>query len=208
MARNSRRGRDTRAEAQKIACDLFNQKGYEATSMREIAEQLGVTKAALYYHFTSKDEIVQSVLDERLEEVETLLAWARAQPRTPHLLRDTVLRWLDSRSDNKLRGVRFAHANQATLQAKFSPARSLGGRLRELVEVVLGPGAPPAARIRAHLAMGSINAVIAATAGLDVTDAELFASARELALSLTEPGLPIREPAPTSRGRRSGARPS
>ena len=48
--------RDTRAQAQKVALELFAEQGYEKTSLREIAERLGVTKAALYYHFKSKEE--------------------------------------------------------------------------------------------------------------------------------------------------------
>src|SRR5690348_7125722 len=45
----SRRG--TRARIQAVAVEMFTEHGYEKTSLREIAEALGVTKAALYYHF-------------------------------------------------------------------------------------------------------------------------------------------------------------
>src|SRR5262245_31759345 len=48
----------TRTRIQQVALELFTQHGYEATSLREIAEKLGVTKAALYYHFRTKDEII------------------------------------------------------------------------------------------------------------------------------------------------------
>lgn len=41
-----------------IALDLFNERGYEKTSLREIAEELGFTKAALYYHFPGKEDIL------------------------------------------------------------------------------------------------------------------------------------------------------
>ena len=51
-----------------VALDLFVQNGYDATSLREVSEQLGVTKAALYYHFASKDEILMA-LHMRLHEV-------------------------------------------------------------------------------------------------------------------------------------------
>jgi len=43
---------------------LFAEQGYEKTSLREIAERLGVTKAALYYHFRTKDDIVASLFDD------------------------------------------------------------------------------------------------------------------------------------------------
>ncbi|HZQ81544.1 MAG TPA: helix-turn-helix domain-containing protein [Gaiellaceae bacterium] len=49
---------DTRNRILDVALELFNDQGYDATSLREIAERLGVTKAALYYHFKSKADIL------------------------------------------------------------------------------------------------------------------------------------------------------
>src|SRR5262249_42624727 len=60
--------KSTRERILDVALDLFTEQGYEQTSLREIAEQLGVTKAALYYHFASKDEILMA-LHERLHAV-------------------------------------------------------------------------------------------------------------------------------------------
>jgi AcrR family transcriptional regulator len=50
-------GEGTRERILDIALDLFVDKGYEATSLREIAEAMGFSKAALYYHFRSKTDI-------------------------------------------------------------------------------------------------------------------------------------------------------
>jgi AcrR family transcriptional regulator len=41
-----------------VALELFTEQGYDKTSLREIADRLGVTKAALYYHFERKDQIL------------------------------------------------------------------------------------------------------------------------------------------------------
>ncbi len=49
---------DTRERILDVALELFNEQGYDKTSLREIAERLGVTKAALYYHFKSKEDIL------------------------------------------------------------------------------------------------------------------------------------------------------
>ncbi len=48
----------TRERILDIALELFNEQGYDKTSLREIAEKLGVTKAALYYHFERKEDIL------------------------------------------------------------------------------------------------------------------------------------------------------
>jgi AcrR family transcriptional regulator len=44
-----------------IALDLFTTQGYDKTSMREIAERMGFSKAALYYHFAGKEDILMAL---------------------------------------------------------------------------------------------------------------------------------------------------
>src|SRR5436190_24207156 len=71
---------DSRERIQAIALELFAEQGYEKTSLREIAERLGVTKAALYYHFKSKEDIVHSFTDDYFADFDALLDWAKDQP--------------------------------------------------------------------------------------------------------------------------------
>jgi TetR/AcrR family transcriptional regulator, cholesterol catabolism regulator len=52
---------------------LFMEQGYRGLSMREIAEALGVSKAALYYYFRDKEELFLAILDSYLDEMETAL---------------------------------------------------------------------------------------------------------------------------------------
>ena len=58
---------DTRDRILDIALELFTVQGYEKTSLREIAEKLGFSKAAIYYHFKSKEDILYA-LHMRLHE--------------------------------------------------------------------------------------------------------------------------------------------
>lgn len=58
----------TRERILDVALDLFTEKGFDGTSLREIAEKLDVTKAALYYYFPSKDDIL-TALHMRIHEV-------------------------------------------------------------------------------------------------------------------------------------------
>jgi AcrR family transcriptional regulator len=66
------RGRRPRGEMREqildVSLELFSEQGYDNTSLREIAERLGVTKAALYYHFRSKGDILMA-LHLRLHEL-------------------------------------------------------------------------------------------------------------------------------------------
>lgn len=65
---------DTRAEIRAVATELFARQGFEKTSLREVAERLGITKAALYYHFPSKADLMRGIVQPFLDEVEALLA--------------------------------------------------------------------------------------------------------------------------------------
>lgn len=55
------------------ALELFTEHGYRATSMRQIAERVGLTKATLYHHFSSKAEIIQSLLGPLLDSLDHVL---------------------------------------------------------------------------------------------------------------------------------------
>ena len=66
-----RRQTESRVPAERIldiALELFTTQGYDKTSLREIAEQLGFSKAAIYYHFESKEDILMA-LHMRLHDI-------------------------------------------------------------------------------------------------------------------------------------------
>ncbi|WP_433360483.1 TetR/AcrR family transcriptional regulator [Actinoplanes sp. CA-142083] len=72
------------------ALDLFAEHGVSGTSLQMIADRLGVTKAAVYHQFPTKDEIVLAVIDPALERLEPIAEHAEAQ-RGHTARRDTVL---------------------------------------------------------------------------------------------------------------------
>jgi len=57
-------------EVIRIAARLFADKGYHATTLDEIAEEIGVTKPALYYYITSKEDILRSIINRIMEPME------------------------------------------------------------------------------------------------------------------------------------------
>src|SRR6059058_5044611 len=87
---------DTRSRVQKVALELFAEQGYEKTSLREIAERLGVTKAALYYHFKSKEDIVASLFAELKDEIDAIVDWAAAEPPGPETRQAIVRRYTET----------------------------------------------------------------------------------------------------------------
>ncbi|MGO4182998.1 TetR/AcrR family transcriptional regulator [Paenibacillus sp. MCAF9] len=180
-----RTGSETKAEAQRVALELFTTKGFEATSLREIAEQLGISKAALYYHFKSKNDIVNSMMSSRGNEAAELLAWVVSQEPSPDLLERTVLRWVDSTSVDKLRGIRFVNANPNLMRSVVSnPGGQIRDSLGAVAELVAGKDADPTRKLLVRMAFLSINSALMAASGTERTDEEIVAAAREMALAL------------------------
>lgn len=70
---------DTRSRLLGTALKLFSEHGTDGTSLQMIADALGVTKAAVYYHFKTKDEIVEAIVGPPLRELEQLLDEARTK---------------------------------------------------------------------------------------------------------------------------------
>lgn len=89
-----RRGRpgNDRSDVINAAVRLFNQHGYEATTVGMIAEQLKVSKSAIYHHVTSKEDLLASALDRALSSLEEMLDAAKASTRSPVERLETVLR--------------------------------------------------------------------------------------------------------------------
>jgi AcrR family transcriptional regulator len=54
---------ETRDRILSVALELFTDEGYDKVSLREVAEEVGVSKAALYYHFSSKEEILKTLVE-------------------------------------------------------------------------------------------------------------------------------------------------
>lgn len=124
---------DTRARIQAVALELFRTQGAEKTSLREIAEQLHVSKAALYYHFRTKDELIASLATPFLEGFATLLDEAEASDETD-IARALVEGYLDLLFEQRglVRWLREDYG--ASAHPAIGPVMSdLGQRLRHLM---------------------------------------------------------------------------
>lgn len=65
-ARRGRPGYD-QATVLRRAIELFNTRGYDATSINDLAQDLGVTKSAIFHHVSSKEDLLAAALDEALD---------------------------------------------------------------------------------------------------------------------------------------------
>ena len=98
MAEQSQRSRN-RAPARSVilrtAAELFARKGYRATSMQEVAEELQIAKPTLYVHARSKLALLEGIMDELLAESERRLQEALAPDDGPEWIRALMKTWVE-----------------------------------------------------------------------------------------------------------------
>lgn len=180
---------DTGRRIQEVARELFIRQGIQQTSLRQIADRLGITKPALYYHFASREALVQSLIQPIIEEMEEFLAEreraAKIEPR--RLLED----YFDISYRHRDVTVMLVN-NLATLGHLDLQSRITDWRWR-LVTLLVGPDAPLTARARAISAIGGMSDCVVVFADLPADELRPIAVATACAaLGLPEtPPLPI-----------------
>ncbi|MEU7650168.1 TetR/AcrR family transcriptional regulator [Streptomyces huasconensis] len=155
---NQQRRGDTRQRIQDVALELFAAQGYEKTSLREIAEHLEVTKAALYYHFKTKEAILTSIFEDLTRPIDELIEWGHQQPQPPSLeVRQQVLRRYSEILVHAAPLFRFMQENQATMR-DLKAGESFKERMFGLHEILKDPDAPMADQVRCFSALFTMHA--------------------------------------------------
>ncbi|GAA5094752.1 TetR family transcriptional regulator [Nocardia iowensis] len=126
---------------------LFAARGYRATSMQAIADEVGITKAGLYYYFDSKDTILHQLTRPLLDELDAVLAAAESEPTAE------AVRW---RAIEGYVDVHLRHRHTLTMLVRdmtLLVEAPVGDRFRTAIalanELVAGPGAGIEQRVRA-----------------------------------------------------------
>ncbi|WP_433465063.1 TetR/AcrR family transcriptional regulator [Spirillospora sp. CA-128828] len=152
----------------RAAVELFNRKGYDATSMGDLAKELGLTKPAIYHHVTGKEQLLGEALDDALDELTAVVTEASrdgAGATAYGRLREVVRRSVE---------VLAAHQPSVTLLlrvrgnsevevAALERRRWLDDRLAALVSDAVAEGAlrddvPPA--LVSRLLFGMVNSLV------------------------------------------------
>ena len=150
---------NTRQRIQAVALELFAEQGYDKTSLREIAERLGVTKAALYYHFKSKEDIVASLAEDYFQALDDLIRWGHAQHRDASMRAEVLTRYfsLVAEGSGVFRMLQQNQASISTLAHAKNRAALYQERLFALVDLLTEPQAPLASQLRAAVALASVS---------------------------------------------------
>ena len=83
-------GKDTKERILAAALEMFSQKGYEGTNIRELAASLGLVKSGVYKHFESKEAIWNALLDRMIRYYEERFGSPEHLPPVPDSLEGLV----------------------------------------------------------------------------------------------------------------------
>lgn len=101
---------------------LFVGRGYSAVSMREIAGVCGVSKAALYYHFKDKEDLFVALLEEYLDDIQTVIQRERQPGATLREQLGRVVTAIFKQSPEKRAIIRLASQEMSNLSLEARAA--------------------------------------------------------------------------------------
>ena len=195
-----------------VAVGVFNERGYDGTSMEDLSRRLGISKSSIYYHVSSKEELLSLALDRALDGLFAVVEEIRSSDapaidRLERLVRASV-GVLAERLPYVTLLLR-ARGNTGTERRALARRREFDQIVADLVKEAerdgdIRPDVEPA--ITARLLFGMINSLVEWYRP-DRPDAA--AGAAELAdtvCAVAFDGLRVRHPDATGRPRRAGAR--
>ena len=182
-----------------LALARFRVGGFAGTSIADLAGALGISKAAMYYHYRSKDALLHRLIDPLLDAIDACIQ----DHTTPAVSAQAARELLDA-----YLAVLIAHREVVTLvttDVAILNHPSIGPRLRaqdqQLQSLAAAPNTTVAARLRAEAALGAIWRPLIAEPRVDLTDPanqHILIDAAVAVLQLSSQPSPDAQPVPAS----------
>ncbi|MGW6201290.1 TetR/AcrR family transcriptional regulator [Kribbella sp. NPDC055110] len=186
--------RDTEAEIHRAAVDLFSTQGYDKTSLREIAEQVGITKASVYYHYSSKQQLLRAIVGTFLDDLFEVLRLTETLEWSSENEQQALGAYVDVIIAHRATGPTLLRDIAAVLAAFGDDLDELIARSRRFQLWQAGPNPTAADRVRAAAAVETVGAAMSAELDLSVSDAEIRAVLLDAATAvLARRGTPVGE---------------
>jgi AcrR family transcriptional regulator len=169
------------------ALDLFARHGVGGTSLQMIADEIGVTKAAVYHQYKTKDEIVLAAAEAELARLQAVIDAAEAEPSRKRA-RDALVTGIVDLAVDRRRTTSTILSDPVIVGffAEHETFRDVMVRLRRLL---IGDDAGPEARVRTAMLIAAISGAVMHPFVVDLDDdmlrAELLRLARRF---LGQPG--------------------
>jgi AcrR family transcriptional regulator len=150
----------TAAQARVItaALDLFARHGVGGTSLQMIADEIGVTKAAVYHQYKTKDEIVLAAAEAELARLEAVIAAAESES-SRRRARDAVLTGIVDLAVDRRRTV-SAILSDPVIVGFFAEHKSHRDVMHRLRRLLVGDDAGPEGRIQTAMLIAAISGAV------------------------------------------------
>jgi len=179
---------DTRERILDVALDLFTEQGYDKTSLRQIAEPLGFTQAAIYYHFAAKEDILVA-LHMRLHELARPVLEQLAAEAGPSGWAAVLRGLVDTAQDHRKLFVLHQRNQTALAGLHIKGHEGDHEELEQQFRLILGnPAIPARDRVRLSCALGALLSFLMAFNDLGDLSPETYGDLlREAISDLLEP---------------------
>ncbi|WUJ67855.1 TetR/AcrR family transcriptional regulator [Kribbella soli] len=149
---------DSRQRFIDVAIRLFTQHSFAGTSLQMIADELGVTKAAVYHHFRTREELLTAVVAPVVDELRTIVDAAETR-RTPHARAESMLTGYVGLAVRNRSLISLLAADRGVieiLRAQHDVATLINRQVKLLADV--DPG--PAGLIKSAMVFGGIAGAV------------------------------------------------
>ncbi|WP_405133924.1 TetR/AcrR family transcriptional regulator [Nocardia sp. NBC_01388] len=182
-------GRSTKDAIRDAAIQLFTSKGFEQSSLREVADAVGITKASLYYHYASKVDLLVAIIEPMFDDLRSTVESLDEIPHSPQTVREVLTDHLRSILGHRAAGTLCMRDTVAIVNA-------LGDRYPDLIQLsrrmntwLAGPGASDEEILRAAAAMQVLGAALMSKESVPNAPEELIESVLlNAALGVLNPG--------------------
>lgn len=156
-------GGGTKSAIRNAAVELFATKGFEQTSLREVADAVGITKASLYYHYASKLDLLLAVIDPIVDHMRAMVDGLEVVPRDAEGVRGVLRDYVRGLMRHRDAGSLFLRDTVAIVNALVDRGPDLMETNHQLRDWLAAAIATPEARLRATAAFEVLNVALLST---------------------------------------------
>ena len=150
------------------ALDLFARHGVGGTSLQMIADEIGVTKAAVYHQYKTKDEIVVAAAEAELSRLTAVIAAAEAEPSRKRA-RDALITGIVDLAVDSRRTVGTI-LRDPVIVGFFVDHETFRDVMHRLRRLLIGDDAAPEARVRTAMVVAAISGAVMHPFVVDLDD--------------------------------------
>jgi AcrR family transcriptional regulator len=148
---------NTRQRLIDVAVRLFTERSFAGTSLQMIADEMGITKAAVYHHFRTREELLAAVVDPVLEELRLVIEAAETK-RTPHARAEHMLAGYVAIAVGRRAVVATLAGDPGAIDMLRTAHGEAGGLINRQFALLAGVTPGPAGLVNASMVLAGVAA--------------------------------------------------